>query len=80
MRGHGGASRTDACSDDGLVVNRTVVEDRLRARDAASRDLGRRGEEFVVEFERRRLHDIDRRPELSKQIEWTARDRGDGAG
>ena len=33
-----------------------------------------------MEFERRRLHDIDRRPELSKQIEWTARDRGDGAG
>jgi hypothetical protein len=27
------------------------------ARDAASRDLGRRGEKFVVEFERKRQHD-----------------------
>jgi hypothetical protein len=50
------------------------------ARDTANRDLGRRGEEFVVEFERRRLHDVERRPELSKQIERTARDQGDGAG
>jgi hypothetical protein len=28
--GHGGASRTDACSGDGLVADRPVVEDRLR--------------------------------------------------
>lgn len=49
------------------------------ARDAANRDLGRRGEEFVVEFERRRLHDGGQR-ELVKRIEWTAHVRGDGAG
>jgi hypothetical protein len=49
------------------------------ARDAANRGLGRRGEEFVVEFERRRLHDIGRR-ELVKQVEWTAQIKGDGAG
>ena len=49
------------------------------ARDAANRDLGRRGEEFVVEFERRRLHDGGQR-ELVKLIEWTARVKGDGTG
>ncbi len=49
------------------------------ARDAANRDLGRRGEEFVVEFERKRLHDDGRR-DLVQRIEWTAQTRGDGAG
>ncbi len=49
------------------------------ARDAANRDLGRRGEEFVVEFERRRLHEGGQR-DLVQRIEWTAHVRGDGAG
>ena len=49
------------------------------ARDAANRELGRRGEEFVFELERRRLHDGGR-PELAARIEWTAQTRGDGAG
>lgn len=49
------------------------------ARDAANRDLGRRGEEFVVELERRRLHDGGQR-DLVKRIEWTAHVKGDGAG
>ena len=49
------------------------------ARDAANRDLGRRGEEFVLEFERKRLHDGGRR-DLVQRIEWTAQVRGDGAG
>ena len=37
------------------------------------------GEEFVVEFERKRLHDGGRR-ELVQLIEWTAQAKGDGAG
>ena len=49
------------------------------ARDAANRDLGRRGEEFVLEFERKRLHDDGHR-DLVRRIEWTAQTRGDGAG
>jgi hypothetical protein len=49
------------------------------ARDAANRDLGRRGEEFVLEFERKRLHEGGRR-DLVQRIEWTAQIRGDGAG
>jgi hypothetical protein len=48
-------------------------------RDAANRELGRRGEEFVLEFERKRLHDGGRR-DLAQRIEWTAQARGDGAG
>ena len=49
-------------------------------RDAQNRLLGRLGEEFVLEFERKRLHDQARRPDLSARIEWTADIRGDGAG
>lgn len=49
-------------------------------RDAENRRLGTFGEEFVFEFERRRLHDEARRPDLAKRVEWIARTRGDGAG
>jgi hypothetical protein len=49
------------------------------ARDAANRDLGRLGEEFVLEFERKRLHDGGRR-DFVQRIEWTAQVRGDGTG
>jgi len=49
------------------------------ARDAANRKLGRRGEEFVVEIERRRLHDGGHR-EFANRVEWTAQVSGEGAG
>ena len=49
------------------------------ARDSANRELGRRGEEFVLEFEHKRLHEVGRR-DLLPRIEWTSRDKGDGAG
>jgi hypothetical protein len=49
------------------------------ARDAANRELGRRGEEFVLEFERKRLQ-VGGRRDLVERIEWTAQVRGDGAG
>jgi len=49
-------------------------------RDAENRQLGRLGEEWVVDFERRRLHDEERRPDLAKRVEWIADTRGDGAG
>lgn len=49
-------------------------------RDAENRRLGRLGEEFVLEFERRRLHDDERRPDLAQKVEWTSQERGDGAG
>jgi hypothetical protein len=60
-------------------VQRVAHVDFVR-RDAENRRLGSLGEEFVFELERRRLHDDARRPDLSKRVEWTARDRGDGAG
>lgn len=49
-------------------------------RDAENRQLGRMGEEWVLEFERRRLHDEVKRPDLARKIEWIADTRGDGAG
>lgn len=49
-------------------------------RDAENRRLGRLGEEWVVDFERRRLHDEAGRPDLAKRVEWIADTRGDGAG
>jgi hypothetical protein len=58
---------------------RIVSVDFVR-RDAENRRLGTLGEEFIFELERRRLHDEARRPDLAKKVEWTARERGDGAG
>lgn len=49
-------------------------------RDAENRRLGRLGEEWAVEYERRRLHDVERRPDLARRVEWIADTRGDGAG
>lgn len=49
-------------------------------RDAANREMGRRGEESIVEFEKKRLHDVERKPKLANRVEWVSHDRGDGAG
>jgi len=48
-------------------------------RDYRNRVLGRAGEEFVVDLERRRLNEADR-PELARCVRWVAREEGDGAG
>jgi hypothetical protein len=48
-------------------------------RDQLNRSLGRAGEEFTVEVERRRLADAGRR-DLADKIRWTANEDGDGAG
>ena len=58
---------------------RSVKMDFVR-RDAENRRLGRLGEEFVLELERRRLHEEAGRPELSKRVEWVSEVKGDGAG
>lgn len=49
------------------------------ARDARNRALGTAGEEFVVEFEKRRLYEAGVR-DLDRRVQWIARDQGDGAG
>lgn len=47
--------------------------------DYLNKKLGRDGEEFVFEYERRRLTQAGR-PDLAAQVIWTSRDEGDGAG
>jgi hypothetical protein len=48
-------------------------------RDRRNRALGRAGEEFVLELERRQLADLGRQ-DLSRQVRWIADEEGDGAG
>lgn len=48
--------------------------------DAANRRLGQLGEEFVVDLERRRLLDDEKRRDLSRNVRWVSRDEGDGLG
>jgi hypothetical protein len=45
-----------------------------------NRALGLRGEEFIVERERRWLHDVARAPGLAKRVEWVSQTQGDGLG
>jgi Domain of unknown function (DUF3883) len=49
------------------------------ARDAANRDLGERGEDFVVKYERRRLTKAGR-ADLAAQVRCISETEGDGAG
>ena len=48
-------------------------------RDARNRKLGKDGEEFVFETEKRRLYELGRK-DLSDSVSWVARDKGDGYG
>ena len=34
----------------------------------------------MIDFEKRRLTDEEKRPDLAKRIEWTSEERGDGTG
>lgn len=49
------------------------------ARDARNRDLGKAGEAFVFEHEKRFLNLIDR-GDLARNVRWVAEEEGDGAG
>ena len=48
-------------------------------RERNNRQLGERGEAFVIEFERYRLQQAGR-PDLAKEVEWSSNDQGDGLG
>lgn len=48
-------------------------------RDFRNRQLGKAGEEFIFEFERRRLASQDR-TDLARKVRWVAQEDGDGAG
>jgi hypothetical protein len=48
-------------------------------RDHRNRTLGKAGEAFVLEIERKQLTDIDR-SDLARKVRWVAAEDGDGAG
>lgn len=48
-------------------------------RERRNRNLGRSGEEYIVELEKVRLRQ-EGRPDLAEQVEWVADTRGDGLG
>jgi len=48
-------------------------------RDHRNRSLGKAGEAFVVDLERRQLAQADR-PNLARKVRWVATEDGDGAG
>lgn len=48
------------------------------ARDERNRNLGKRGEELVLQFERFNLNQT--RPDLANKIRWVSQEDGDGAG
>jgi Domain of unknown function (DUF3883) len=48
-------------------------------RDRHNRSLGRAGEEFVLELERKKFTKLER-PDLLKKIRWVSAEDGDGAG
>jgi hypothetical protein len=50
------------------------------ALDARNRQLGRMGEEWALEYEARRLHDVENRPDLARRIVLVSETEGDGAG
>jgi hypothetical protein len=60
-----------------------VVEPRgkysVSTKEQANKVLGRKGEEFVLSIEKRRLSNAGRE-DLAKEVEWTSEVRGDGAG
>ncbi len=49
------------------------------AREARNRQLGERGEKFVLEYEKIRLRRHGR-DDLLSDVEWTSKEHGDGAG
>jgi hypothetical protein len=71
-----------------LSADHTPVPERLKRlvhkfdpveRDHRNRSLGKAGEEFVIELERRLLTDAGL-PNLARKVRWIAAEEGDGAG
>ncbi|WP_291686532.1 DUF3883 domain-containing protein [Bradyrhizobium sp.] len=66
-------------SDRPWQLERLVRKFDAVERDLRNRSLGRAGEEFVLEIERKKLEKFQR-PDLSKKIRWVSSEEGDGAG
>lgn len=60
-------------------VERLIQEFDPAARDQRNRVTGVAGEQMVFEYEIARLTDGGK-PDLAAEVEWTSRDKGDGAG
>ncbi len=56
-----------------------VGSHRSALQDFRLKQLGDAGESWVVDLERERLRRVGR-PDLAEQVEWTAREKGDGLG
>jgi hypothetical protein len=61
------------------IRERAPVKFNYAERESRNRNLGERGEEFVLRYERHRLEQAGR-SDLANEIEWTAKVKGDGAG
>jgi len=48
-------------------------------RELRNRTLGEKGEEFVIDFEKKRLAELGR-DDLIDDVEWTSKEKGDGTG
>lgn len=66
-------------SEETPALRRLVRKFDPAARDARNRKLGEQGEAIVFEHERRRLA-AEGRADLASKVEWTSKERGDGAG
>jgi hypothetical protein len=73
------APKLEAPSDRPWQLERLVRKFDPVERDLRNRSLGRAGEEFVLEVEKRKLEKFQRL-DLSKKIRWVSAEEGDGAG
>jgi hypothetical protein len=71
-----------------FAVDSSTIPDRLRRlvqkfdpvqRDLSNRSLGRAGEAFVLDLEKRRLTNANR-PDLADRVRWVSDEDGDGSG
>lgn len=70
-----------AATDEGIPpgLKRLVRKFDPVERDHLNRSLGKAGEKFIVDLERRRLAGADR-SDLARKVRWVAEEEGDGAG
>ncbi len=72
-------SRTAASARMPERLHRLVQKFDPVERDHRNRSLGKAGEAFVVDLERRHLTESER-PDLARKVRWVAAEDGDGAG
>ena len=73
------APKLEPPSDRPWQLERLVRKFDPVERDLRNRSLGRAGEEFVLEIEKKKLEKFQR-PDLLKKIRWVSAEEGDGAG